>query len=91
MYAFHIQMERAHQVAKARQAAGDLVEALRITNTLTRALTDDPGASSPHEDVIDVDTLHIDSQNLCQRVVWMESGARISGMPGGGVEFPPRS
>lgn len=88
MNKYEIQMERAHQAAKAKTAAGELVEALRVATTMTRALVED---SPPHADIIEADTLHLNAQDLCARVVRFASGAGISGLPGGPVELPPRA
>jgi hypothetical protein len=40
---------------------------------------------------IEADTLHLNAQDLCARVVRFASGAGISGLPGGPVELPPRT
>lgn len=86
MDAFQIQMERAHQAGVAKRAVGELVEALRVVNTLTRALVDDDG----HSDVVTVDTAHAHAQDLAAEVAWITSATTASGLPGGLIYFPPK-
>jgi hypothetical protein len=89
MNTFQVQMERAHQAKKAREAVATVTESLRVVDSLTRALVE-PEDGRQHPDIIETDEALIAAQDLGSRVARLDQVAGISGLPGGAPEFLER-